>query len=76
MLAVHHSLRIIQDMEMRVALKIGSNAMLGMNVYKAVFGTDLVKLKQETKSIRSRALSKDLHFMILEERKVISWPVC
>ena len=35
------------------------NAKLCKNVHKAVFGIDLMKLKQETRSIRSRALSKE-----------------
>ena len=35
------------------------NAILGKNFDKAVFGSDLAKLKQETISIRSRMLSKE-----------------
>ena len=45
MLEVHHSMRIIQDMEMGAAMK---NAILGKNVDKTVFGSDLAKFKQET----------------------------
>ena len=35
------------------------NAILGKKVDKAVWGSDLEKLKQEIRSIRSRSLSKD-----------------
>ena len=34
------------------------NAILGKNVDRAVFGSDLMKIKQETRSIRGRLFSK------------------
>ena len=42
------------------------NAILGINVAKAIFESDLMKLTQETRSIRSRTLSKeDIDFHLL-----------
>ena len=44
------------------------NGIFGINVDKAVVGSDLAKLKQETRSIRRRELSKeeiDFHFYLL-----------
>ena len=59
------------------------NVILGKNVNKAVFGSDLAKLKQETRSIRSGALSKEeIFFMLMAlafhdvPRKKISCPIC
>ena len=43
------------------------NRILGKNVDKAVFGSDLMKLKQETKSISRRVWSKedaDFHLLM------------
>ena len=43
------------------------NAILGINVAKAIFESDLMKMKQETRSIRNRTLSKediDFHLLI------------
>ena len=43
------------------------NAILGKNVDKAVFGNDSAKLKQETRTVRSRILSKeeiDFHLLM------------
>ena len=54
-LALHHSLRIVQDMEMRALLKFVQNAILYRNGDRAVFGSFLMKLKQESRFIRSRS---------------------
>ena len=43
------------------------NAILGKNVDRAVFGSDLAKLKQETRTVRRRILSKeeiDFHLLM------------
>ena len=46
--------------------KIAQNTILGKNVDNAVSGSDLAKLKQETRSIRSRALSYEkIDFYVL-----------
>ena len=49
------------------AVRLVQNAILGKNVDKAVFGSDLMKLKQETRSISSRVFSKektDFHLLM------------
>ena len=60
-------------------------AIFGKKIEKAVFGSYLTKLKQETRSITSRVLSKEeIDFLLLmvlafhefQERKVISCPLC
>ena len=42
------------------AHRLAQNAIFGRNVHKALFGSDLVKLKQETGSIKHRALCKEV----------------
>ena len=68
MISVHHSLKIIQDMEMGVALiNLFKNAILGKNVDKAAFGNNLIKLKEETRIVKRRTLSKeeiDFHLLM------------
>jgi len=47
--------------------RLVQNAILGKNVGKAVFRSDLMKLKQEKRSIRTRSLSKeetDFHLLM------------
>ena len=50
--------------------RLDQNAILDKNVDKAVFGSDLMTMNQETRSIRSRTLSKeeiDIHMIIAIE---------
>ena len=61
------------------------NAILGKNGDKAVLRNDLLKLKQEARTVRNRKLSKEeidshllmvLAFHDLPRKKMISWLVC
>ena len=57
-------------------------AILGKNVDKAVFGSDLMKMIQETRSMRSRALHKektDFHLLLalaLQCHEEAKWQEC
>ena len=45
----------------------GANAIIGKNIDRAIFGHDLMKMQQETRSNRNRALSKegvDFHLLM------------
>ena len=41
------------------------NAIFGKNVDKAVFGSDFTKLKQDTRTVRSRMFSKEKFYFYL-----------
>ena len=58
-LAVHHSLRIIQDMKMWVMLIDWFEMQCLEKCWQSCFWSDFMMLKQETRSIRIRALYKE-----------------
>ena len=84
-IAVHHSLRIIQEMETgMVLIDWFKMQYLAKNADKAVFESDLVKLKQETRFTTNNLLAKEetnfhmcrvraFHYL---PKKVIMFLVC